>query len=79
MKRRDFMKMAAVAPAGMVVAEEKDEKMRFEFTFKHDIFHFIFCEDIDFPAYCEALEGLWRNNRKMTTTIHKDGLDVRFV
>lgn len=76
MERRDFMKALAVAPAGMV--EEKEEAVHFILTVgKHGLGAIADNGD----NYLKAHRAFWKPliGRKVKTTFHKDGLDVRFV
>jgi len=86
MKRRDFMKTLAVAPVGMVGAEERGGPsfggtVSWGGAFTRSLF-FHACDDSD--CLVQLARIIWKldqymEGRKVITTIHKDGLDVRFV
>lgn len=90
MKRRDFMKMAAVAPAGMVGAEQSKSVScpgRVKYFSPTDIeptgcFAIVYDDKDAFHKMDNSAKSLWgaeSNGRKTITTIYKDGYGVRFV
>lgn len=79
--RRQFMKALAMAPAGMVEPNSK-QFIELEGTTRKKCDRDGLITETKMDKFCAATKAMWGMNsigRKVKFTIHKDGLDVRFV